>query len=433
MTNAWARAGAVVPLLALTLGLAVCCSFWLAPAPLGSPEIDYWGHYVRVGPGLGFVVNHDSYGYIAVAQEPHRLLLPREVRQSRPLYALLGAAVGYPLTAGLRLAGRVGLAPQLWPEVSNFWGFYGGYVLLNALALLGSLRLLRYLWRLLAAGRGASWQFYALAWVLVANPVTKAFFWTAHQQMFAFLVPLFCVALAAWLRQRPALGWGALSGGALALGLLPLVYGSFVLVWPALAYGLLGPGFVARATAPAAPWWRAALAKAAASAALFAVPTLLWIALLRAHGTTYYNHEAERYHQLVWLLEAQHLPLTDYFKLVFAKIGEYFGSFYLMKWWLLGVASLYGATWWRQRFRHSGPLLPPTVSPALAWVSGCFGLFFALLGYYPERLTYALLPLVLCLLAALLPHWPPRYAQPVAFTVAAAWHLYVVLSYGPFS
>jgi hypothetical protein len=60
-------------------------------------------------------------------------------------------------------------------------------------------------------------------------------------------------------------------------------------------------------------------------------------------------------------------------------------------------------------------------------------LFFGLLGYYPERLTYTLLPLVLCLIAALLPHWPSRYARPVALAVAAGWHLYVLLSYGPFS
>ena len=80
------------PLLALLL--AAVLSFWLSPAPQGQPDVEYWGHYARVAPGLGFVVNHDSYGYLEVAQDPSRLLRPQEVRQSRPLYALLGAAVG---------------------------------------------------------------------------------------------------------------------------------------------------------------------------------------------------------------------------------------------------------------------------------------------------------------------------------------------------
>lgn len=110
MTSAVGRVWAVGPLLALLL--AVSLSFWLAAAPQEQPDVDYWGHYARVGPGLGFVVNHDSYGYLAVAEQPRQLLQPQEVRQSRPRYALLGAAVGYPLTAELRLAGRVGLAPS---------------------------------------------------------------------------------------------------------------------------------------------------------------------------------------------------------------------------------------------------------------------------------------------------------------------------------
>ncbi|WP_198172685.1 hypothetical protein [Hymenobacter ginkgonis] len=431
MTSAWGRARALGPLLALLL--AVSLSFWLSPAPQGQPGVDYWGHYARVGPGLGFVVNHDSYGYLAVAEQPGQLLQPQEVRQSRPLYALLGAAAGYPLTAGLRLAGRVGLAPNFWPEVAQFYGFYSGYVLLNALTLLASLLLLRWLWRRITAGRGETWQFYCVAWVLAANPITKTFFWTAHQQMLAFLVPLFCVALAVWLRQRPAPNGSALSCLALVLGLLPLVYGSFVLVWPALAYGLLRPGADADKVGQlvVAPRWPSQLMKIAVSAGLFAVPTLLWVGLLRLHGTTYYNHEAVRYHQLVWLLEARHLPVLAYLKGVASKVLDYLSSFQAMGGWLLLAAGLYAITRWRQP--STGPLVPRSVGPALAWVSGGFGMFFALLGYYPERLTYTLLPLVLCLLAALLPHWPPRYARPAALASAAAWHLYVLLSYGPFS
>lgn len=415
----------ILPLVALLL--AVCLSFWLSPAPKGEPDVEYWGHYQRVGPGLGFIVNHDSYGYLEVAHEPARLLRPREVRQSRPLYALLGAAAGYPFAAALRLAGRAGLVPAGVLAQAHYYGIYVGYVLLNGLALLASLLLFRSLFGRITAGRGEGWQFYALAWVLVANPITKAFFWTAHQQMFAFLVPLFCLALAVHLARRPVLSWAALSGWALALGLLPLLYGSFVLAGPALAFGLLWP---VGAGAARRPRWPATLGKLALSAALFALPTLFWILLLRTQGTTYYNHEAERYHQLVWLLEARQLPLSSFLALVGSKLAEYVGSLHLMAGWLLLAAALYAATRWR---RGVGALLPKPIAAALAWVSGWFVLFFALLGYYPERLAFTLLPLVLCLVAALLPRWRRRYARPVALGLAASWHLYVLLSYGPFS
>jgi hypothetical protein len=416
----------LLPLVALLL--AGCLSFWLSPAPKGAPDVEYWGHYQRVGPGLGFVVNHDSYGYLQVAHEPARLLRPREVRQSRPLYALLGAAAGYPFAVALRLAGRAGLVPAGVLAQAHYYGIYVGYVLLNGLALLASLLLFRWLFKQLTAGRGEGWQFYALAWVLVANPLTKVFFWTAHQQLFAFLVPLFCLALAVHLARRPVLGWAALSGWALALGLLPLVYGSCVLVWPALAFGLLWPGGPPETSRPR---WPTTLGKLVLSAALFAGPTLLWILLLRTQGTTYYNHEAERYHQLVWLLEARHLPFAAFLALGGSKLAGYLGSLHLMAGWLLLAAALYAATRWRRG--EGGPLLPAPVGTALAWVGGWFVVFFALLGYYPERLAFTLLPLVLCLLAALLPHWPRRYTRPVALGTAAAWHLYVLLSYGPFS
>ena len=95
------------PCLALVaLLLVVYLSFWLSPAPQCEPDVGYWGHYQRVGPGLGFVVNHDGYSYL----------------------------------------------------------------------LLNGLVLLRHLCAVLSGGWGERWQFYLLAWVLVANSGTKAFF-----------------------------------------------------------------------------------------------------------------------------------------------------------------------------------------------------------------------------------------------------------------
>ncbi len=441
--------------------LAVNLSFWLAPAPRGQPDVEYWGHYQRVGPGLGFVVNHDSYGYLLVARQPARLLRPGEVRQSRPLYALLGTVVGYPLAAALRAGQAVGIIPSATdPERLTWAGFYGGYVLLNGLALLLSLLLLRYLVGQSTVGRDEMWLFWPLAWVLTANPVTKAFFWTAHQQMLTLLVPLFCLALAVRLRLRQAAGLplsqARQAALAVGLGLLPLLYGSFVLVWPALIYGLSGRRAGAKTGYEPAnhadftqlPSQRFNLAAAGRQAArlalslgLFALPTLLWVGLLRTQGTAYYNHEAARYHQLVWLLEVPHWPLTDFLALVAAQLGAYVRSWEALTLWLVLAAGLGGATWLRVRWaapsgagtEPARSLLRAPLGGALAWVAGSVGLFFGLLGYYQPRLAYALLPLVLVWLAALLPRWPRRWAWPLAWAGAAGWYLWTLLSYGPFS
>ncbi|MGI4835847.1 MAG: hypothetical protein ACRYFK_20530 [Janthinobacterium lividum] len=419
----------------LVLLLGVACSFWLAPAPRGAPDVEYWGEYVPLASGLGFVLNHDSQGYIDAAQHPSQLLRQGEVRQSRPLYVLLGSAVGYPLTAALQLGGRLGLLPTWWPETTRYWGFYGGYVLLNALGLLASAGLLRRLVVALGTGRAPGWVSWALLWVLAANPVTKAFFWTAHQQMLAFLVPLFCLALALGVARRPAPAWPALAALSLSLGLLPLLYGSFVLAWPALAFGLWQASTPPGAAAGAAPLLLVRrLGQLLLSLGLFVAPTLLWIGLLRLHGTTYYNHEAARYHQLVWLLEALGQPPGAYARLVGQKLAEYYGSLGLLRYWLALGLGLLAATWGRtRRTRPATPLLPSLPGRVLAFTFVSFGVFFALLGYYPERLAYTLLPLVLCLLAGLLPQWPPRLARPLALAVAGGWYGYVLLSYGPFS
>lgn len=411
--------------LLLLLLLLVPLSFWLSPAPQGPPDVEYWGEYVQVAPGLGFVHNHDSEGYVAVARYPGQLLQPGEVRQSRPLYPLLAAALGYPLAAALRLAHRLGLTPAAWPEwddEATFWGYYWAYVLLNALTLLGSLLLLRRLVRVYA-GPGGEWLELPLAWILLATPVTKAFFWTAHQQMLAFFVPLLCLALALQVARLAGLGWRPLAALSLALGLLPLVYGSFVLAWPALALGQW------RATRPQALGWHRRLGQLAGSAALFGLPTLAWVGMLHLHGTTYYNHEAVRFHQFTWLWEARHLPPADYLRLVGSKLTEYVGSLGEVGGWLAAGLALLLATW----ARGSRPVLPPRPGWLLAALLALFGGFFGLLGYYPARLAYVLLPLGLVLVAGLLPHWSRRYAQPLLLAVAAGWHLYVLLSYGPFS
>ncbi|MBB6057783.1 hypothetical protein HNQ93_000613 [Hymenobacter luteus] len=397
-------------------------SFLFSPAP--RTEAEYCGTYLHLTSFAGFTANCDGFVYMEDARHPWHLLEPNEVRQSRPLFILLGTAVGYPCTwlvQGLTAAGL--LPPQVLAHLPSKYqpllGFYIGYVLLNYLVLLGSMLLFTELYHRLRPGRTEPMLLGALLLFFASNQVTKAFFWTVHQQMFTFLVPLFC----AWLlleqtqpnlrRPRRVAAWAFLTG------LLALVYGSFVLVLPCLLVGIWRQNRGRRLPSP--------LRLGVGAGLLFMVPTLLWIGLLRLQGVTYYNHEAEAYHQLVWLLDVFRRPADEFVALVGQHVGRFLATLPAVGLFAGLVLGLLGL---RRYCRWPAERQPLAVATGLL---ALFMSFFAVLGYYQERLTFILMPLLLCLLVILLPPRLPRWSGWAGVVVALGWHVWQVISYGPFS
>ncbi|WP_426493269.1 hypothetical protein [Hymenobacter sp. 102] len=402
---------------ALVLGLTL--TFWLSAGP--RTETEYCGTYLQLTRWAGFTANCDGFVYMEGARHPARLLEPREVRQSRPLFILLGTAVGYPITwavQGLQTSGLLSArAVQKLPaKYRPLLGFYIGYVLLNYAVLLAALLLFRHLYYRLTAGRGSPWVLTALQVFLISNQITKAFFWTVHQQMFTFLVPLVLLHVALQLHESDQWrGW--LPGLAMLGGLLTLAYGSFVLLLPVLLYGL---------------WLRRqqltverTLLGATLLILLFTGPTLLWIGLLKLRGVTYYNHEAEAYGQLVWLQALWQQPFPDFLRLAGRNLLRFLvtlpaiGVF-------LGMGA--GLVW-----KLGLPVVrkfPQTVIFALLLLQTGF---LVVLGYYKERLTFMLVPLLLLLIALLLARVPGRRVEAWTIAFALSWHGWQVLSYGPFS
>ncbi|SDX79705.1 hypothetical protein [Hymenobacter psychrophilus] len=401
--------------------LVATVSFWFSPAPL--TEHEYCGTYLHLNSFAGFTANCDGFEFMESARYPSRLLAPRAVRQSRPLYVLLGTSVGYPASWALRGLEAGGLLPsavvaKLPAKYQPLLGFYIGYVLLNFGLLLGAMLLLRHLYYRLTAGRGQPLVLAALLVFPVSNQVTKAFFWTVHQQMFTLLVPLALLWLALQLRERArwrtALPILALLGGGLAL-----LYGSFVLVLPVLLYGL----WLKRPETSTPKL----LEQALGLIILFTLPTLLWIGLLKLRGVAYYNHEAETYQQLVWLRGLWQQPLPSFLTQVGANLARFGAT-------LPAIAPFLAATlvagWW---LRTAKPRQPP-VPIELPGLLGLLGGFLAALGYYQERLTFALVPLLLLVVALALARRPPGRCGTVLLLAAAlGWHVWQVLSYGPFS
>ena len=398
--------------------LLACVSFFFSPAPTGRPDEEYWGTYAQMNPYMGFVINGDTREYIADAREPARLLQEKEVRQSRPLYILLGSGLGYalqPVLSGVNVADVWG---GIAAESLDFLGFYVGYVLLNFVVLLASFYLFIRISELLAEGRADKIVLYGLGWFLVSNPITKAFFWTAHQQMFAFFTPL--LYIYGLLRYRMVvLSWRQRIGWALGLGLLALTYGNFVLGLPCLLYQLLTHR-AGRSTA-------VLLGQLLAVVFCFMLPTFAWIGLLKLQGVTYYNQEAVRFHQFTWVLDAWRESPQTFFSTLGTNLMKFLTNLHTIELFLIAVVLLGGLQLWR------GVKAPTGAWSVLSFVFLLFFAFYALMGYYPERLTFTLVPILLCMLALLLQRQSLPYQRPVLLLAALGWHLYVVLSYGPFS
>ena len=115
----------IYPLLVLSISI-----LWLfSPRPVTAT--DYCGRYVSLNARMGFVVNCDAGTYALPAEFPGRLIQSGEIRQSRPLFVLLGTVVGYPLADLARL-----VAPGLDPRAP----FHVGFAILNLILLYLRLR-----------------------------------------------------------------------------------------------------------------------------------------------------------------------------------------------------------------------------------------------------------------------------------------------------
>ncbi|MET4105488.1 hypothetical protein [Hymenobacter sp. UYP22] len=394
-------------------------SFLFSPAPL--TEDEYCGTYLHLTSFAGFTANCDGFVYMEDARYPAHLLEQGEVRQSRPLFILLGTVVGYPLTWTVQGLQSSGLLPasvvqKLPVKYQPLLGFYVGYVLLNYAVLLAALLLFRHLYYRLTGRHGSRWVLAALLVFLVSNQVTKAFFWTVHQQMFTFLVPLLLAYTGLQLRESGR--WRAwLPGLAVLGGLLALVYGSFVLGLPVLLYGAWlqqNKNFTA-----------GFFLQLAGLSFLFALPTLGWVGLLKLHGVTYYNHEAQSYGQLVWLRAAWQQPFTGFLQLAGRNLLRFLVTVPAIAP-FLGLAA--AVVLWPQKTRLLHRPLTP-IGGLLLLQTG----FLAGLGYYKERLTFALLPLLLLIIAVQLIQYPGRQTGAWLLAAALGWHAWQVLRYGPFS
>lgn len=381
----------------------VTVSFLFSPKPHSAEE--YCGKFYDISKHMGFVINCDSYEYARVSVSPSALFEEKSIRQSRPLFIILGSVVGYTLYPLLRLF-----------HLNIYESHFAGFLLINFILLLLSLFLLDTI--LIRATSLVIVERSAFLILLISNVVTKAFFWTAHQQMFTFLTPLLCVYTIQWLSEHKAASIKQIIGISILVGLSMLVYGNFA---------LLGICFFA-----ALIYYRFSLVAIALSILLVALPTVIWLIVLNYEGVAYYNHEIAHYRQFVWVVDSLSVSMSVCWEAMKGNIDMFFHTFGSIT---LLIAALALATIYHVLASEIKMSDRPLIGAC--WVLIAITLpFLFFMGFYHERLTYTLIAPVLILVAMYYSEsFNPigKIRQVGLVLLVPTWHIYQVSQYGPFS
>ncbi len=247
---------------------------------------------VEIAGGFGHSLNTDSPEFMWDAADPRRLLASDAMRQGRPGSAALVHVLSLPFE-WMHERLETGFRPLL-PQ-------YLGFIVFHAVTLAACIAVL---FQSLSPPRkgleAALFPSFWLALLIVANDLTKQFFWSPHTQLLALLGALLAVFLSQRLLETDR--WVRVSlGGSALLGVLSLFYGIFI---------------VAAATGGLALLWRQrahlirfskeggmVIAVAGLGAALFAVPSALWIGTVIAVNGTFFSYDVEVMRGFVWMAD----------------------------------------------------------------------------------------------------------------------------------
>ncbi|HEU4881447.1 MAG TPA: hypothetical protein VFT45_04350 [Longimicrobium sp.] len=420
-------------LLVAALVAAATLPFLASPHP-GRRAAAYCLNPVNLGGRLHVDLNCDSHVFLVLAEDPRRVLTPGSgAWQSRPLYAALGWALAMPYRAagleavGARLPSRAYAPGRGGAPPGRLLPWYAGFITLNALLLAASLMLFR---RMVGARSYRDPAIVLPVAVLLANEVTRAFFWTPHLQLFNVFVPVLSLWLFCRLQPRlGTLGMARAAGMGAALGVCALAYGAFAVPAAGAALLLLAGG----------PPLGRRVARAAALLAAFALPLLAWTAYVVWRTGSFHAPEVARYRQFVWMADAAARGPGAFAGELAANLGEYVGMVgRAAAFPALMVASLALAMHVRGGIRAAGEH-ERRVGVAVAVYLLASLPFFGLMGFYATRLAWTVVPALLAVMAletaALRDRMGTRrwMATAAAVVLALAHTAFWVMRTGPFS
>lgn len=351
------------------------------------------------------LLNCDSNEFMAVADDPSRLLEPGGARHSRPAFvvaAYLGSFVTAPVAALLQPliptdpGGAAKNVEKAKTGLQTLLPVYLSYLGINVAVLVAAFLLyLSAVQAVLDARPLPLALLTTIGFLLAGNDVVKAFVWSPHTQMLNIFLP----ALGCWLLARPARRSAAsLSLWSLGIAVGLLAYAAFAMVVPCL----VGAQMLARRRAGEPMFGASALWEAALVGVIAVAPALLWSMFVRATVGSFDLIEVSKYHELVWVWEAMARGPAELVRASTAMAWFFLRHaaeqavpaaliLLLSGWAVLSARSSALRPWLRSLAPAAAATLPVTAI-ALA--------FYTLIGWTAARLAYAAVPPLLILAAA---------------------------------
>ena len=399
-----------------------------------------------------------------LARDPSGLLFHPNSRQSRPGLILLASLIQAPLSLIVTPDGPpVPVYQGLYNPLAVARSFtrdqpaYLAYILLNIVILLASFHALRAVFeRHVPIRNGATMVIVvATGLLLIANDVTKAFFWSPHTQMFNILVPVLAVYATQRViaEQRIARGF-ALGMGAL-VGLGMTAYPFFVVIvacmlLPAIVYLVRAASATARngdlrrdlKHEPKHDLGRD-LASLAILLTLSAVPSALWYFAVQMTTGRFFSAELDL-RPVVWMKDALEQGVGTLLAQWFDYLHQFLvlaapQAFALAAIVVLLIATVVGVV---MRCR----VAPMNLWNAIAMIGiglyvSCAVLgFYTCVGWVADRLAYPAIPpllvaagVVAVLIAQRLPASSRTVFAGVYLLVAVGQMIYEVAKIGPWS
>jgi hypothetical protein len=383
-------------------------SFLFSPPPDEEALNEGYHSYIPLNSYMGVTINGDSYIFIDCAIHPSDLMQQNSFRQARALYVMAGAALGntiYYLTTPLHRAVdrylkeknifQTGYTLSHPAKSSKYFFFYTGYIILNIIILLFSFLLFEKIIIALSGNwKNGSLLFAMFLLMLASNQETKSFFWTPHQQLLNILTPLLCIHTGILILSGK-INFRKILVMSLLMGSLLLTYGNMLLLLPVFLYGYLyfEKKQQNRLTI-------ASLLRSIIITIVFFVPMILWIIWLKLEGVTFYNPELEEYREFVWITDT----LKDSHGSIFRTFLSHSYHF-LLTFGCLIIPLLFLLIAYLIYKRNADPrlnignrldIVMPHTGRLLLFVLIETVLFLWLIGYYADRLTFSLAPILFC-------------------------------------
>ena len=404
----------------LLLILLVNISFLFSPGPRSGEK--YCGHYIQL-KSIGFYYNCDTTTYLQTAKDLGILLEENTVRQTRPIFAVLGFLVGRPIqffidgiySKHLQYIDNKYNSLNTGIKYSEIIGYFVGYIIINFIVLYLILVFFEKVAMQITDGRVSNYMIYTFKYILISGKVTKAAFSNASTDFFILFTPVFAVFIMLYINKK-MLNLKNIYYMSFLCGLLVLLYGNFMLLLPCILFAsyLTDKSLHIKASI--------------INTLLFVLPTLLWITFCTMYIGHYYNHEVESYRQFIWIVDKLKISLTELETSFYNNTFKYASTFVELKYFIIIAFVLFGFIKAKKTeifISNYAYIIRILIFSFLA-----FFVFFWALGFYKVRLTYNLFPIVLCSVLFELSLIEDVNKWTIfIFLLAVSWHLYSIISY----